>query len=60
MVRAAVRKIIAVHRGDDDVVEAEVFDDECDIARFFRVQRQRFAFVDGAKTTAARAGVAQD
>ena len=60
MVRAAVREVVTVHRSHDNVIQAEIFDDERDVARFFRVQSQRLAFVDGAKTATARAGIAED
>ena len=45
MVRAAVREVVAVHRSHDNVIQAEIFDDKRDVARLFRVQRQRLAFV---------------
>jgi hypothetical protein len=34
---AAIRQVIAVHRGYYDVVETEVFYHQSDIARFFRI-----------------------
>ena len=60
MRRAAVGQVISVHRGDDDVVQTEVFDHQRNVARFFGIEGQRLAFVDGAEPTAARAGVAEN
>ena len=60
MRRAAVGKIVAIDRSDDDVIEAEIFDDEADVARLFGVERERLALIDGTKTAAARASVAEN
>lgn len=35
--RAAVEKIVPVHRGDHDVFQSQVFDYQAHIARLFRV-----------------------
>jgi hypothetical protein len=60
MVSPAVGQVIAIDGSDDDMIKPEVFYNQTDVARFFRIQCERFAFVDGAKTAAARTGVAQD
>ena len=60
MIGTAVRQVIAIDGSDNDVIKPEVFYNQSDVARFFGVQCQRFAFVDGAKTAAARTGITQD
>ena len=60
MIGAAVGKIVAIDRRDDDMIETEFFDGQRHVARLFGIERQRLAFVDGAKTAAARAGVAEN
>ena len=60
MIGAAVGKIIAIDRRDDDMIETEFFDGQRHVARFFGIERLRFAFINGAKTATASAGVAED
>src|SRR5262245_56351595 len=60
MISTAVGKIIAIDGSDDDMIKSEVFDNQGDVARFFRIQCERFALVDGAKTAAARAGITKN
>ena len=52
--RAAVRQIVAVDRGDDDVVEVERADGVGDARRFGGVDRARAAVRDGAVREQAR------
>ena len=42
------------------MVETEVFYHQSDIARLFRIEGERFTFVDGTKSTAARTSIAQN
>jgi hypothetical protein len=57
MTRAAVRQIIAIYGSHDDVLQAEILNDERYVARFFGIERQWFTFIDGAEPATARAGV---
>jgi len=60
MIGSAIGEIVAIDRCDHDVVQAQFFDREADVARLFGVKRQRFAFVDRAEAAAASAGVAKN
>ena len=58
--RPAVRQIIAVDRGDDDMLEAERPGGFGDVLRLQRVDRPRHAGLDVAEGAGPRAGIAQD
>ena len=60
MPRAAVGEIVAVDRGDDDVLEAQLGDRLADVRRLVRVERAGQAGLDVAEGAGARAGVAHD
>ena len=58
--RTAVGHIVAVDRGDDDVVQTHLLDGQAHLARLFRIQRLRQARLDVAEGAGPRAGVAHD
>ncbi|MNN49711.1 hypothetical protein D3C81_1642550 [compost metagenome] len=57
---AAVRHVIAVHRGDDHVVQTHLLNSQADLGGLFRVQGLRQAGLDVAEGASPRAGVAHD
>ena len=60
MPRAAVGQVVAVDRGDDDVVEAQLGHRIGDAGRLVRIERARHAGRDVAEGAGPRAGVAHD
>ncbi len=60
MLRAAVVEIVAVDRGDDDMLEAELGDRIGDVLRLVRIERAGHAGAHIAEGAGTRAGVAHD
>ena len=57
---AAVAQVVAVHAGDDHVLELQRSDGAREVAGLLGIRRQRLAVRDIAERAAARAQVAQD
>ena len=57
---AAVGEVVAIHRGDDDVLEPELGDGAADALRLLAVLPRRLAVGDRAVAAVPRAHVAQD
>ena len=60
LVRAAVGKVVAVHRGDDDMLEAELGRGDGDMLRLHRIDRPWHSRLHVAEGAGAGAGIAED
>ena len=58
--RTAIRQVVAIHRGDDGVLQRHLFDGFADAARLVDVERGRLAVRHRAVGAGARADVAED
>lgn len=59
-VRTAIGKFVAVHTGDDDMLELHQFQRCSNATRLVEIERGRLASFDVAETTRARADVAEN
>src|SRR5689334_3309533 len=60
MTCAAVGQVVAIYRGDNDVVEAEISHYQGNVAGLLRIKSQRLPLVDGTKAAAPCASISQD
>ena len=57
VIRAAVREVVPIYRGDNDVGEAEVLYNQRDVARLCRIDGEGFAFIDRTEATPPGTGI---